>query len=158
MEQFINQKVQNTFENSIEKISSEPSEKKKKTKKIYRNRTRNKNFSLRFTLEEYEKMEEKVNKTGLSRADFILKLAEKGKIIIIPDLMETLFELHKQGININQIARTINIIAQDLETKGTLDDDFFSLIETFNSTLNHISNYNKEEIILLNSIVKKVGK
>lgn len=158
MPHFENEKLENTFINSAERIVSEPSEKKQKPKKTYRNRTRNKNFALRFTFEEYEMLEEKRRKTGLTRADFILNLAKKGKIIVVPDLTEIRFEQHKQGININQIARSINIIIQDFETKGTLDENVFSVLETFQSTLKDMRNDNKLIIDLLNSMIKKVGK
>ena len=69
---------------------------------------RTKKMTFRLTIEEYEKIKQKVEEAGISQQQFLLKTALNKEIIHIKDWQELMFQIKKIGININQIAKHSN--------------------------------------------------
>ena len=59
-------------------------------------------FSVRLTEEEAKLFNEKIASSGLSKTDFIVKSVSNTEINVYEDFKETLTELKRQGINLNQ--------------------------------------------------------
>ena len=79
-----------------------------KPKKIYTNRTREIEYKIRLTEEEYKFLQMQKLASGCrTRRDFIMSLARDGFIFNCNHLIP---ELVKQGTNLNQIAKKINTI------------------------------------------------
>lgn len=72
------------------------------------NRKRSKQLKIYLSDEEYQKFIEQVQKSNLSQTDFFVKCVTKKKIIVIDGLAETLTELKRIGVNINQISKNLN--------------------------------------------------
>lgn len=72
------------------------------------NRKRSKQIVIRLSDEEYQKYMEQVEKSNLSQNDFFIRCVTKKKIIVIDGLAETLTELKRIGVNINQISKNLN--------------------------------------------------
>ncbi|MBQ4572006.1 MAG: plasmid mobilization relaxosome protein MobC [Clostridia bacterium] len=128
--------------------------KKKRSEKDI-NRVRNKSFNLRLTEDEFKKVSEKILKSKLNRTDFILKCIEDKDVIIIENLTETIIEIRRQGININQIARALNEYVNDLETKEYVYTNMENAIENFTIILYEAKESNKKVIDLLCEIKEK---
>lgn len=87
---------------------------------------RTRKMTFRLTEEEYRKIKEKVEESGTSQQQFLLKTALEKEIIHIKEFQELIFQIKKIGVNINQIARHSNetrIVseAEIAEVKGGLD-------------------------------------
>ena len=94
-------------------------------------RLRNKEFLIRFTQEEFDELNYFIKKSGKNRAEFILDLIGADKIVIIEDLTKTWVELQKQGNNINQIAKSVNMRYgrnEDIEYIKVFIDDVESIL------------------------------
>lgn len=128
--------------------------KKKRSEKDIK-RTRNKSFNIRFTEDEFEKVNEKILKSQLNRTDFILKCIEDKDIIIIENLTESIVEFRRQGININQIARALNEYVNDLEAKEYVYTNMENAVENFTIILYEAKESNKKVIDLLTEIKEK---
>lgn len=72
------------------------------------NRKREKQIVIRLTEAEYEMLKNKVDKSGLSQQEFLIKAIKNKKITVIDDIKNLTFELKKIGINLNQIAHLCN--------------------------------------------------
>lgn len=72
------------------------------------NRKRSKQLKIYLSDEEYEAFLKQVEKSNLSQTDFFIRCITKKKIIVIGGLKETLTELRKIGVNINQISKNLN--------------------------------------------------
>lgn len=72
------------------------------------NRKRSNQIVIRLSDEEYQKYMEQVEKSNLTQNDFFVKCITKKKIIVVDGLKETLSELKKIGVNINQISKNLN--------------------------------------------------
>lgn len=72
------------------------------------NRKRSKQLKIYLTDEEYAKFVEQVEKSKLTQTDFFVKCITKKKIIVVDGLKETLSELKRIGVNINQISKNLN--------------------------------------------------
>ena len=129
---------------------SEP--RKTKTK----NRTRNKNFALKFTEKEIEEIDSKIKKSGLSKTDFILKCVREKEIIIVDDLMPTLAEVRRQGFNINQIAHAMNSYACTLRELKLEVYDGEAEWNRLSLELEKVREENVKTLEVLNSILNKV--
>lgn len=71
-------------------------------------RTRDKMLRIRLTEDEYDLITRKAAEAGMSRTNFILHSAEQTSIEVLgPELRDTYLELHRQGVNLNQIARFV---------------------------------------------------
>lgn len=82
------------------------------------NRTRNKTMNLRFSPEELDEMNEKISQSGLSKTEFILECVRDHSVIVIPELSEAITEFRKQGVNLNQMAKSLNEYAVGLKKYG----------------------------------------
>lgn len=72
------------------------------------NRKRNKQLKIYLSDEEYQTFIEQVSKSKLSQTDFFIKCVTKKKITVVDGLKETLIELKRIGVNINQISKNLN--------------------------------------------------
>lgn len=72
------------------------------------NRKRNNQIIIRLSDEEYQKYMEQVKRSNLTQNDFFVKCITKKKIIVVDGLKETLVELKRIGVNINQISKNLN--------------------------------------------------
>ena len=82
------------------------------------NRKRNKTFNMRFSENEMFEMNQKIEKSGLSRTDFLLSCIRRQTVIVVPDLSSAMTEIRRQGANINQIAQALNEYAVGLTRYG----------------------------------------
>lgn len=87
---------------------------------------RTRKITFRLTEEEFRKIKEKVEESGTSQQQFLLKTALGKEIIHIKEFQELIFQIKKIGVNINQIAKHSNetgvISGTELaEVKGGLD-------------------------------------
>ena len=72
------------------------------------NRKRNNQLKIYLSDDEYQSFINQVSKSKLTQTDFFIKCITKKKIIVIDGLKETLAELKKIGVNINQISKNLN--------------------------------------------------
>lgn len=72
------------------------------------NRKRSKQLKIYLSDEEYQVFIKQVEKSKLSQTDFFVRCITKKKIIVVDGLKETLTELKKIGVNINQISKNLN--------------------------------------------------
>ena len=87
---------------------------------------RTRKMTFRLTEDEYSIIKDKVNESGTSQQQFLLKTALGKEIIHIKEFQELIFQIKKIGININQITKKANetqfISDADIsEIKGGLD-------------------------------------
>ena len=109
------------------------------------NRNRNHILCIRLNNKEYASFETQRKKTGLNKTDFLIRLIQSREIKVFniqPELQEIVHELKKQGVNLNQIARSLNqnpysptnTSLTDLQTKYRQISDqlltFFSTVNT----------------------------
>lgn len=72
------------------------------------NRKRSKQLKIYLSDEEYQLFIDKVEKSKLSQTEFLIRCINKKRIIVVDGLKETLLELKKIGVNINQISKNLN--------------------------------------------------
>ena len=72
------------------------------------NRRRSKQIIVRCTPEEKQLINEKVALSKLSRTDFIILSITQKDIIVVKDLEALMFEIHREGVNLNQCLRVAN--------------------------------------------------
>lgn len=72
------------------------------------NRRRNHKVSLYLDDKEKKLFLQRVYKVGMTQQEYLRLFALNGKIIVIPGLKEMIFEIRKQGVNLNQLARNSN--------------------------------------------------
>ena len=72
------------------------------------NRKRNNQIVIRLSDEEYKKYMEQVEKSELTQNEFFVRCITKKQIIVVAGLKETLTELKRIGVNINQISKNLN--------------------------------------------------
>lgn len=72
------------------------------------NRNRNKQIVIRLSDEEYQVYMEQVEKSKLTQNEFFIRCITKKKIIVVDGLKETLTELKRIGVNLNQISKNLN--------------------------------------------------
>ena len=98
-----------------------------KPKKIYTNRTREIEYKIRLTEEEYKFLQMQKLASGCrTRRDFIMSLARDGFIFNANHLLP---ELIKQGTNLNQIAKKINTIGPDTFKDNTFREQFTATLK-----------------------------
>lgn len=71
-------------------------------------RKRSKQVKIYLSDDEYNAYMEQVNLSRLSQTDFFVRCVCKKKIYVIDGLRETLIELKKIGVNLNQISKNLN--------------------------------------------------
>lgn len=71
----------------------------------YSNRTRKRQVSFRCTCAEEEAIDRKVQESGMSKTDYLIRTLSEHEIKIYPGLQEILVELKRQGVNLNQALR-----------------------------------------------------
>lgn len=75
---------------------------------LMQNRKAKVQIIFRVTEEEAEKLKAKVQESGLSQKDYLLKVALGRKIINTEGVKQVIPELKRIGNNLNQIARKMN--------------------------------------------------
>ncbi len=106
------------------------------------NRTRNKQIILRFTKDEAEYFKNYKAKSQISAySDFVLHLLTHSQLFVIDTkpLLNVANEINKIGININQIAKAVNINGniykneiEDLQKKiNDIDNIISNVFDTF---------------------------
>jgi len=123
---------------------------------LIKNRTRNKNLALKFTSEEMKEINLKIEKSGLSKTDFILSCIREKDVVVITDITAVLSEIRKQGFNINQIAHAMNSYAHNLKELNLEVYDGKSEWERFASELELSREANKKTFEILKRISDKV--
>lgn len=77
-------------------------------------RKRNNEFKIRLTDDELKFINNKITESGLNRREYIMYLATTGKIINDSEWISKIStELIREGNNLNQITRTLNIAGAD---------------------------------------------
>lgn len=71
-------------------------------------RQRNNQIKFRLTDEELKKFNSKVEKSKLTKNEYLRKLVLKKEIIQVDGLSEITKELNRIGVNLNQIAKNVN--------------------------------------------------
>ena len=98
--------IQNTT-----RLEGKPS---KTTLKIFQNRGDNfksekvKRLNCRVSEDEYKRFEKKVEKSKLTKSEFMRKAILEKEIIVIDDIKELVLEMKAIGINLNQLTRKVN--------------------------------------------------
>ncbi len=87
---------------------------------------RTRKMTFRLNEKEYEQIKEKVEESGISQQQFLLKTALEKEIIHIKEFQALIFQLKKIGVNINQIAKHCN------ETGVISNDDMIEIKEGVN--------------------------
>ncbi len=72
------------------------------------NRKRPKQIVIRLSEEEYQKVKDKIEKTGMKQQEYLIRAILNKPVINTEGLKEILPELKRQGNNLNQIARKLN--------------------------------------------------
>lgn len=94
---------------------------------------RNKIIILRLTEEEKEQAVKAAKEVGLTLSSYVRKMILRNKIVSKTDV-QTLFELNKIGVNLNQLVRHINMLPVEENIVSSLDD-----INTFIRELKNIT-------------------
>lgn len=94
---------------------------------------RNKIIILRLTEEEKEQAVKAAKEVGLTLSSYVRKMILGNKIVSKTDV-QTLFELNKIGVNLNQLVRHINMLPVEENIVSSLDD-----INTFIGELKNIT-------------------
>ncbi|MEW9940000.1 plasmid mobilization relaxosome protein MobC [Clostridium butyricum] len=71
-------------------------------------RTKDKQFNFYVSEKDYNSINKKIEKSKLSKQDYLTKCALDKEIIVVEDLQKIFIELKRQGTNLNQIAKLIN--------------------------------------------------
>jgi uncharacterized protein (DUF1778 family) len=101
--------------------------KEKKMKKDKKKEKRETEIKIRLTAEEKEKLRELAKEEGLTISKYVRNQALKKQVKKQTGLeREMLYELHKIGVNLNQMARTLNI----LRAKEKIGDKVFLEVKT----------------------------
>ena len=84
---------------------------------------------IRLTDEEYERLKDNADGYGASVSEFIRRMCVYGSkdapvIMDAQPFKDLFFEVHKQGVNLNQIARVVNTSGGKL-----LDEDIQDMLE-----------------------------
>lgn len=87
---------------------------------------RTKKMTFRLSEKEYRQIKEKVEESGISQQQFLLKTALEKEIFHIKEFQTLIFHVKKIGININQIAKHCN------ETGVISNDDIEEIKEGVN--------------------------
>lgn len=110
------------------------------------NRTRNKEVKFRLTEKELENLNEKIEKSKMSKQKFFEKLIDEKEILVIEDLPKLILELNRIGINLNQLTKKVNTEENlGVFKKVDLNNDLKSNSEALKSilsTLKDIFNIN----------------
>lgn len=72
------------------------------------NKTRPKQVMFRLSEEEAEKLQRKVEQSGMSQQDYILKAVLEKPIMNTDGIKEIVPELKRQGANLNQLTKKLN--------------------------------------------------
>ena len=72
------------------------------------NRKRDKRMTIRGTEQEKKKIEQKTEKSGLSRNEYMIRSALEQKIFDLKSVNDLRIQLKRIGNNLNQIARKLN--------------------------------------------------
>lgn len=83
-------------------------------------------MTFRLNEKEYEQIKGKVEESGISQQQFLLKTALEKDIIHIKEFQTLIFHIKKIGVNINQIAKHCN------ETGVISNDDIEEIKEGVN--------------------------
>jgi len=96
------------IEKFLEELSFE--EKKYILEKLKTQENRKRNIQVKFFVDEkeLETIEKKIEKSKLSKSDYLRKCSLEKEILVIEEFKEFFIELKKQGTNINQIAKALN--------------------------------------------------
>lgn len=76
------------------------------------NRIRNKTIQIRLTADEISELKSAAASVDQSVADFVIAAArkEEKRVLVATELPQVLFELRKQGNNLNQLTKLANSI------------------------------------------------
>ena len=100
------------------------------------NRTRPKQIVIRMSEDEYEKIKKKVEQSGMSQQEYLIKALTQKEIKNTEALRELFPQLGKIGSNLNQIARKLNQIGY-IDFNGELRqalkgcDDIWQLLRQY---------------------------
>ena len=72
------------------------------------NRKRTKQIVIRMTDEEYDLVKAKVEQSGKTQQEFLIRSCTGKKIVVVDGIRELTIELKRIGTNLNQIARAVN--------------------------------------------------
>ena len=67
-----------------------------------------KRLNCRVSEDEYKRFEKKVEKSKLTKSEFMRKAILEKEIIVINDIKELVLEIKAIGINLNQLTRKVN--------------------------------------------------
>lgn len=101
-------------------------------------RKRDKQIVVRLSDEELAQVKEKVEKSGMSQQDYIIKSLTKTKVVNTDTLTDVLVELKREGNNLNQLARQANM--NGWISEEDLADAVMELKKTWRSLRQSIAN------------------
>lgn len=79
------------------------------------NRKRNHQVILRFNDAEYKKFKSRLDKTGMTQRGYVFNLVMQRPVLNISNLDGIEEQIRKIGVNINQVAKKVNISDNVLE-------------------------------------------
>ena len=79
------------------------------------NRKRNHQVILRFSDTEYKKFKSRLDKTGMTQSGYVFNLVMQRPILNVSQLNGIEEQIRKIGVNINQVAKKVNISDNVLE-------------------------------------------
>lgn len=108
-------------------------------------RKRNNRITVRFSDEEMKIFEEKVKQSGMTQTNYYRRvlLGENVYVLASPEEMKNLFlEIHRQGNNVNQIAKNLNsgiYVGAEKDVK-VLNETYRELVLTITKLYNRVNN------------------
>lgn len=102
---------------------------------------KNKRLICRVSEKEYEKFEKLVEKSKLTKSEFMRKSILKKKIIVIEDIKDLTIELKRIGNNLNQLTRAVN--AGEVKEIRELKEIKENLNITFDEVIKALEKVNK---------------
>jgi len=82
-------------------------------------RTKNKQINFRVSEKDYDAIQKKCAASGMNLSNYIIRCALKKEIVIVEGFRDFYKELHKIGVNLNQLTKLCNegrITCPGLET------------------------------------------
>lgn len=67
-----------------------------------------KRLNCRVSEEEYKSFEKNINKSNLTKSEFMRKCILDKEIIVIDDIKDLVFQMKAIGTNLNQLTRAVN--------------------------------------------------
>ena len=98
--------------------------------------SKSKRIEIRLTEELFSNLNSKIQGSGLSQSEFLRQSLSQGKVIVKKDYNNLALQVHKVGVNLNEVAFVLNVA----NLKNTLNNyDYQALLTELKLIQNQLS-------------------